>query len=55
MFVFCLSGYGLSGAEDESVNEHVVGILRRQHGDVANEFFLTSDSVITIATTFNKG
>uniref|UniRef100_F1KYW5 N-acetyl-D-glucosamine kinase n=1 Tax=Ascaris suum TaxID=6253 RepID=F1KYW5_ASCSU len=48
-------GMGLSGAEDESVNEHVVGILRRQHGDVANEFFLTSDSVITIAATFNKG
>uniref|UniRef100_A0A914RUK6 Uncharacterized protein n=1 Tax=Parascaris equorum TaxID=6256 RepID=A0A914RUK6_PAREQ len=48
------NGMGLSGAEDESVNEHIVGILRHQHGDVANEFFLTSDSVITIAATFNK-
>uniref|UniRef100_A0A183V2T0 N-acetyl-D-glucosamine kinase n=1 Tax=Toxocara canis TaxID=6265 RepID=A0A183V2T0_TOXCA len=48
-------GMGLSGAEDESINKRLVGILKSQHGDVANEFFLTTDSVITIAASFNKG
>ncbi|VDK50915.1 unnamed protein product, partial [Anisakis simplex] len=48
-------GMGLSGAEDEAINRQLVDILEKQHSDVAKQFFLTTDSVVTIAATFHKG
>ncbi|VDM80242.1 unnamed protein product [Strongylus vulgaris] len=48
-------GLGLSGAEGERDNAKFVAYLKTHHGDVAQEVFLTSDSVATVASTFDRG
>lgn len=49
-----LQGMGLSGAEVEETNEKMLQYLRLQHADVADTFFLTSDSIIPAATAFGE-
>lgn len=48
-------GIGTSGAEDETINERLCALLKEEHGDVASEYFVGSDSVVTIGATFDKG
>uniref|UniRef100_A0A0N5ARG5 N-acetyl-D-glucosamine kinase n=1 Tax=Syphacia muris TaxID=451379 RepID=A0A0N5ARG5_9BILA len=48
-------GIGTSGAEDETINERLRLLLKEQHGDVASEYFVGSDSIVTIAATFAQG
>ncbi len=43
---------GLSGAESEETNEKMLEYFRRQHADIAQSFFLTSDSIISAAAAF---
>jgi hypothetical protein len=54
-YKFLCQGMGLSGAEDESTNNRMLDYLREQHGDLAEIYFLTSDSVAAVATSFEKG
>ena len=46
---------GLSGAEDDGTNRRMLDYLKAQHGDLTNNFFLTSDSVAAVATSFEHG
>lgn len=46
---------GLSGAEDEGTNRRMLAYLKTQHADVADAFFLTSDSIAAVATSFDNG
>lgn len=46
---------GLSGAEDEGTNRRMLAYLKAQHADVADAFFLTSDSIAAVATSFDNG
>lgn len=48
-------GMGLSGAEDEKINEKLIAILKQKHGDVAAGYYLGTDSVVTIAASFDRG
>ncbi|GMT14933.1 hypothetical protein PFISCL1PPCAC_6230, partial [Pristionchus fissidentatus] len=48
-------GMGLSGAEDESINEEMVDYFLSQHGDIAKRVVLRSDSVASIAACFKDG
>ncbi|KAK6733022.1 hypothetical protein RB195_017033 [Necator americanus] len=48
-------GLGLSGAEGERDNALFVEYLQTHHGDIAEEAFLTSDSVATVAAAFEHG
>ncbi|KAE9554931.1 hypothetical protein FO519_001828 [Halicephalobus sp. NKZ332] len=48
-------GLGLSGAEDEVVNNHMVEYFVKTYGDICTEIHLTTDAVISIAATFDKG
>lgn len=46
---------GLAGAEDLETNEKMIEYLKKNHSDISQHFFLTSDSVISIAACFDKG
>lgn len=48
-------GMGLSGAEDQEINNHVISLLKERHGDVAQEYYLDTDSVVSIAACFAQG
>uniref|UniRef100_A0A914XSV2 N-acetylglucosamine kinase n=1 Tax=Panagrolaimus superbus TaxID=310955 RepID=A0A914XSV2_9BILA len=48
-------GLGLSGAEDEEVNNSMIEYFKTKHSDICTIIHLTTDSVISIAATFNKG
>ncbi|CAI2336500.1 unnamed protein product [Caenorhabditis sp. 36 PRJEB53466] len=45
-------GLGLSGAEDEEFNQQFVEHFRKNHGDITDSFYLTSDSVMTLLANF---
>lgn len=46
---------GLSGAEDEEKNQQFIRFLKEQHGDIAFEYFLSSDAVVAVAAAFQQG
>ncbi|VBB29264.1 unnamed protein product, partial [Acanthocheilonema viteae] len=48
-------GMGLSGAEDEESNRRLIDFLKDQHGDIALEFSLSSDAVVSVAASFQNG
>lgn len=48
-------GMGLSGAEDETTNCRMLKYFKVQHRDLAENFFLTSDSIAAVATSFENG
>ncbi|EYC08463.1 hypothetical protein Y032_0066g3780 [Ancylostoma ceylanicum] len=48
-------GLGLSGAEGARDNARFVEYLQTHHGDIAEQVFLTSDSVATVAAAFEHG
>lgn len=45
-------GLGLSGAEDEEFNKKFVDYFRQNHGNVTENFYLTSDAVMTLLANF---
>uniref|UniRef100_A0AC35U6H9 N-acetyl-D-glucosamine kinase n=1 Tax=Rhabditophanes sp. KR3021 TaxID=114890 RepID=A0AC35U6H9_9BILA len=53
-FTFPLTalGLGLSGAENEEANIELVNCLTENFSDIASSFFITSDSIISIASVF---
>uniref|UniRef100_A0AC34G5I7 N-acetyl-D-glucosamine kinase n=1 Tax=Panagrolaimus sp. ES5 TaxID=591445 RepID=A0AC34G5I7_9BILA len=48
-------GLGLSGAEDEEVNNSMIEYFKTEHSDICSTIHLTTDAVISIAATFSKG
>ena len=46
---------GLSGAEDDALNQQCVDYLTNFHGDVAKHFSLNSDAICVIQAAFEKG
>lgn len=46
---------GLSGAEDAACNERFIDFLKDQHGDIAEEFLLASDAVMSLKAAFPNG
>ena len=48
-------GLGLSGAEDEVVNNQMIEHFVKTYGNICTEIHLTTDAVISIAATFDKG
>lgn len=46
---------GLSGAEDEGTNNRMLRYLKEHHGDLTDVFFLTTDSIAAVATSFQNG
>lgn len=48
-------GLGLAGAEDDSVNNNMVEHFVKNYGNLSQEVHLTTDSVISIAATFERG
>uniref|UniRef100_A0AC35GPU1 N-acetyl-D-glucosamine kinase n=1 Tax=Panagrolaimus sp. PS1159 TaxID=55785 RepID=A0AC35GPU1_9BILA len=48
-------GLGLSGAEDEEVNNSMIEYFKTKHSDICSVIHLTTDAVISIAATFSKG
>jgi hypothetical protein len=53
---FCyLKGMAFSGAEDEQMNQQMVDKLTSQHSNLSNNYYLTTDSVGTIATSLKNG
>uniref|UniRef100_A0A8R1DF37 N-acetyl-D-glucosamine kinase n=1 Tax=Caenorhabditis japonica TaxID=281687 RepID=A0A8R1DF37_CAEJA len=47
-------GLGLSGAEDEEFNNKFVDYFRKNHGNVTDNFYLTSDSIMTLLANFPR-
>ncbi|CAB3403719.1 unnamed protein product [Caenorhabditis bovis] len=47
-------GMGLSGAEDEELNNKFKMYLKMHHGDIAKHFYLSSDAVCTVAANFSN-
>lgn len=45
---------GLAGAEDKSFNAKFIAYLNQRHCDVAEHFYLTTDSIMSIASAFDK-
>uniref|UniRef100_A0AC34QQB6 N-acetyl-D-glucosamine kinase n=1 Tax=Panagrolaimus sp. JU765 TaxID=591449 RepID=A0AC34QQB6_9BILA len=48
-------GLGLAGAEDDEVNNEMIEYFIKTYGDLCSEIHLTTDAVISIAATFDKG
>ena len=48
-------GLGLSGAEDDEVNNSMIEYFKSKHSDICNTIHLTTDAVISIAATFRHG
>lgn len=53
-FSFAALGLGLAGAEDNEVNEELVKYLTENFSHIANYFYVTSDSIISIASCFKE-
>ncbi|KAK6057554.1 BadF/BadG/BcrA/BcrD ATPase family protein [Cooperia oncophora] len=51
----CFKGLGLSGAEGARDNALFIEYLKMHHGDLADNLYLTSDSVATVAAAFEHG
>ncbi|CAD6192202.1 unnamed protein product [Caenorhabditis auriculariae] len=47
-------GMGLSGAEDDEMNNKFVQYLLKTHGDIAEHVHLSSDAVSTVAANFSQ-
>lgn len=48
-------GLGLSGAEDDEVNDSMIEYFKSKHSDICSVIHLTTDAVISIAATFSNG
>lgn len=55
IFCSCFKGMALSGAEDEQNNNRFLADLKQSYPDLTDHYYLTSDSVGTIATALANG